>query len=185
MGKEPLTVKFLDLSTGTVTGWLWDFGDGMTSTNKNPTHTFHEAGTYQVQLEATGPVGSSKTEVTVEVTSRDGSRSTSSEKNMVSGILGNTEIGETDSSLSISTGKPMANFTISRRNGPSPLVISFEDHSTGEITRWNWDFGDNSISDLPNPTHTYEQTGVYTVSLMVEGPDGRSSKRIRDAIDVI
>ena len=47
-----LTVNFTDLSTsGTgITGWLWDFGDGTTSTTQNPTHTYSVQGTYTVCL---------------------------------------------------------------------------------------------------------------------------------------
>ena len=46
------SVDFTDLSTGTVTGWLWDFGDGGTSTLQNPTHTYATAGQYTVCLTA-------------------------------------------------------------------------------------------------------------------------------------
>jgi hypothetical protein len=44
------TVTFTDLSTGTVTGWNWDFGDGGTSTLQNPTHDYCSAGSYTVVL---------------------------------------------------------------------------------------------------------------------------------------
>jgi len=57
-GTVPLTVNFADLSTGTLTFWLWDFGDGETSTEQNPTHTYNDLGTYTVSLTATGPAGS-------------------------------------------------------------------------------------------------------------------------------
>ena len=50
----PCTVSFTDLSVpnpgSTVVGWLWDFGDGTTSTLQNPTHTFPSSGTYNVCL---------------------------------------------------------------------------------------------------------------------------------------
>ena len=39
-GFLPWTVHFTDLSTGKPTKWLWDFGDGATSTIQNPTHTY-------------------------------------------------------------------------------------------------------------------------------------------------
>jgi uncharacterized repeat protein (TIGR01451 family) len=57
-GSAPLAVQFTDASTGSVTGWLWDFGDGTTSTDRNPSHTYVTAGSYNVSLTATGPTGS-------------------------------------------------------------------------------------------------------------------------------
>lgn len=49
-GKAPLTVTFEDRSIGGPTAWAWDFGDGSKSTEKNPTHTFKTAGSYDVKL---------------------------------------------------------------------------------------------------------------------------------------
>jgi len=54
----PLTVQFTDLSAGSPTSWLWDFGDGNTSTAQNPQHTYSSAGTYTVNLTATNEYGS-------------------------------------------------------------------------------------------------------------------------------
>jgi PKD repeat protein len=57
-GKAPYTVNFTDTSTGVITSWLWNFADGMTSTQQNPNHTYSAAGTYTVSLRVTGPGGS-------------------------------------------------------------------------------------------------------------------------------
>ncbi len=56
-GNAPLTVQFTDESTGNVTSWLWDFGDGKTSTVQNPAHTYKSAGTYAVTLNASNAYG--------------------------------------------------------------------------------------------------------------------------------
>ncbi|MFT6267261.1 MAG: hypothetical protein ACJAVV_000051 [Alphaproteobacteria bacterium] len=50
-----LRTKFIDRSQSTnqVTQWLWDFGDGQTSTEASPEHTYAEAGDYQVKLTVT------------------------------------------------------------------------------------------------------------------------------------
>lgn len=60
-GKAPLKVVFADRSSGTVTAWLWDFGDGRTSTKKNPVNTYRRPGSYTVSLTVRGPAGSSTT----------------------------------------------------------------------------------------------------------------------------
>jgi PKD repeat protein len=57
-GIAPLTVNFTDLSTGTITSRLWDFGDGTTSTHQNPTHLYPNPGVYTVMLSVSGPSGS-------------------------------------------------------------------------------------------------------------------------------
>lgn len=51
-------VSFSDLSINNATSWLWDFGDGNTSTDQNPTHTYSDEGTYTVVLTATNNFGS-------------------------------------------------------------------------------------------------------------------------------
>ncbi len=56
-GLAPLDVDFTDLSTGAPASWAWDFGDGGTSTQQNPTHTYAAAGTYTVKLTVTGTCG--------------------------------------------------------------------------------------------------------------------------------
>jgi hypothetical protein len=57
-GPAPLTVNFTDESTGSITSWEWDFGDGSTNTIQNPSHTYTDPGTYTVTLTVTGPEGS-------------------------------------------------------------------------------------------------------------------------------
>ena len=56
-GPAPLDVTFTDLSTGTITSWNWDFGDGSSSTLASPMHTYANPGTYSVVLRVTGPGG--------------------------------------------------------------------------------------------------------------------------------
>lgn len=51
-------VSFFDASSGDPTSWLWDFGDGNTSTIQNPIHTYTTSGTYTVELTATNQFGS-------------------------------------------------------------------------------------------------------------------------------
>jgi PKD repeat protein len=57
-GSAPLIVVFSDTSMNAPTAWLWDFGDGTTSTQQNPTHVYEQEGTYTVSLTATNTSGS-------------------------------------------------------------------------------------------------------------------------------
>ena len=53
-------VAFKDLSVGDIKSWSWDFGDGETSTEQNPTHTYKNPGHYIVVLDIAGPAGKSR-----------------------------------------------------------------------------------------------------------------------------
>lgn len=57
-GASPHAVTFTNKSTGPITTWLWDFGDGTTSTSQNTAHTYNNPGTYTVSLTVSGPEGS-------------------------------------------------------------------------------------------------------------------------------
>ena len=165
-GQPPLTVVFTDTSTGSITSWLWDLGDGSTSltttgTLQLPTHTYALTGTFSVSLTVSGP-GGSDTEVKTDY-------------------------------VRVSDKPIIANFTAHPASGPAPLGVQFTDESAGDISAWLWDFGDGSTSlttggstslttggstwlttggltgTQPGPTHTYATAGVYTVSLTVSG----------------
>ena len=57
-GAAPLTITFTDQSTGVITAWNWDFGDGASSTLQNLTHTYTRTGSFTVTLTVSGPGGS-------------------------------------------------------------------------------------------------------------------------------
>lgn len=67
-GTAPMTVSFTDTSTGSPTSWAWDFGDGQTSDQQNPSVTYSASGIYTVQLSATNSAGTSATPATSTVT---------------------------------------------------------------------------------------------------------------------
>jgi hypothetical protein len=58
---------------------------------------------------------------------------------------------------------PLARFTYF----DTSLTVSFMEVSSYEPTSWQWDFGDGQSSLLPNPVHTYADTGTYHVCLTV------------------
>ena len=62
---------------------------------------------------------------------------------------------------------PSADFIATPLSGTAPLNVQFTDQSTGDITTWDWTFGDGSISGARHPSHIYEDPGTYTVSLTV------------------
>jgi PKD repeat protein len=61
-GRVPLTVHFTDRSLFDPTEYLWQFGDGTTSTLTNPVHTYTRPGVYRVQLQVSNEAGSSTTQ---------------------------------------------------------------------------------------------------------------------------
>jgi peptidoglycan hydrolase-like amidase len=60
-GIAPLTIQFKDLSTNETLGRIWKFGDGISSTDINPIHTYKTAGSYTVTLTANNKNGSVST----------------------------------------------------------------------------------------------------------------------------
>ncbi len=149
-GNIPLVVGFTDLSSGTIDTWDWDFGDGNTSTEQHPEHTFITAGSFEVTLIVTGPGGSDT------MTKTD--------------YIFCTELA------------PVAEFEGSPTTGEAPLMVDFTDLSTGNITSWDWRFGDGDTSSDQNPSHEYLSPGNYTVSLEVTGPGGASTEIKTDYI---
>lgn len=59
IGMCPLTVVFANLSKGNIASYLWDFGDGETSTEEDPEHTYKKGGIYSVRLVDYGADGGS------------------------------------------------------------------------------------------------------------------------------
>ncbi len=150
-GVVPLEVSFQDNSTGDITSWNWDFGDGSDSDQQNPTHIYQTAGKFTITLKVTGPGGSdTKT-----------------------------------ASVSVYEDQPVAEFTADITAGTKPLTVQFTDNSTGQITSWEWDFGDGATGASQNPVHVYQNAGLYTVNLKVIGPGGMDTETKVDYIRVL
>jgi len=59
---------------------------------------------------------------------------------------------------------------------PGTREVTFSDESTGDITSWLWEFGDDSTSTEKDPVHNYPDTSnQYSVTLTVKGPSGEST----------
>lgn len=70
---------------------------------------------------------------------------------------------------------PSANFTASPLAGCTPLIVNFQDLSSGNPTAWNWDFGNGNTSILQNPSTTYFIPGNYTIRLTVTNANGNNT----------
>jgi PKD repeat protein len=138
-GTAPLTVMFF-ADCENAEAVEWDFGDGSTSTQLYPTHTYTQAGWYDVRLIARNTNGS------------------------------DTEILYDYIHVTENLVQPLANFSASVRTGSVPLTVSFVDQSTGDVTNWQWEFGDGGMSYVRDPTHTYGVVGTYNVKLTVWNP---------------
>jgi PKD repeat protein len=147
-GTAPLAVTFTDGSTGSITNWYWNFGDGNTtnfSIQTNPVHTY-VAGTYSVTLTVSGPGGTNS-------------------------LTRSSYIAATN------PAPPVAAFIGSPTTGAAPLMVRFTDNSSGSISNWFWNFGDGNTTNfatLTNPTHTYA-VGTYSVSLTASGLGGTNT----------
>lgn len=142
-GTRPLTVQFTDQSVGDISLWNWNFGDGTTDSVQNPTHTYSNKGEYTVSLTVSGPYGSD----------------TKTVKNCI------TVTGKKAGALT-------AGFTATPTTGEWPLTVQFTDQSLGDVSRWKWDFGDGTTDIAQHPSHTYTNSGDFTVSLTVSDKDG-------------
>jgi len=136
-GTVPLSVQFTDTSTGSPASWSWDFGDGETSTDENPSHTFMSTGTYSVSLTARNAEGSNtwigENPITVDTAdSTSGSTTVPAASQQASAPYG----------ISV----PVASFIDDPPTGSAPLQVQFTDLSSGAPTAWQWDFGDGGSS---------------------------------------
>ncbi|MDQ3111409.1 MAG: PKD domain-containing protein [Bacteroidota bacterium] len=68
---------------------------------------------------------------------------------------------------------PTSNFSATPLYGCVPYTVEFQDSSiAGTPMTYQWDFGDGFTSTLPNPTHTYTDTGSYDVTLIITTTNG-------------
>jgi len=187
-GGNPLPVQFTDKSTNSPTSWAWTFGDGSTSTEKNPAHTYVKSGMYSVKLKVSNPAGSNGLSRSGYIVVSSGplptpiptASPTPTPTPTVTPTTTPTPIPTltpTPKPTPTPTPEPgvlKAGFTADLKTGTQPLVVSFRDLSTGIPTSWSWAFGDGTTSTEQNPTHTYLKAGMYSVKLKVSNSDGSS-----------
>ena len=79
------------------------------------------------------------------------------------------------SGISIAKAQPTANFSATPLSGCTPLVVTFTDASTGGPTSWDWDLGNGTLSTQQNPTTTYFNSGLYTITLIATNASGSNT----------
>ena len=144
-GKAPLNVSFsYDLFSfdGEVTKCLWDFNDGTETNGKTTNHTFQREGTFNVSLTLWNENGA-KTKDSVKITV-------------------------------IEYYKPIVSISADNTFGPAPLTVQFDADSfdvDGTEFEYFWEFDDKTTSEKKNPSHTFNDSGEYTVRLTVYDSD--------------
>jgi len=143
----PLTVNFNNTSEN-ADSYAWSFGDGGTSADQHPAHTYTQVGTYTITLTCTGTLGTLTAHGAITVEETPG--------------------GDT----------LKAQFVASPTSGPAPLSVQVTDASLGAVTSWTWNFGDGSaeVTGQGPHTHVYSSVGSYTITLTVQNSQGDSSQ---------
>lgn len=123
-GTAPLIIAFTDASTGTPESWQWNFGDGVTSNEKDPVHTYLSAGNYTVNLTVSNSHGSGSKLATIIVS-----------ENVTPVIF-------------------MANFSSIVTDENDPLTVQFTDLSqNATLWNWDFGDGATSTLQNPSHTY--------------------------------
>ncbi len=133
-----LEYTFTNTSTDAVS-YMWDFGDGNTSTEESPTHVYATHDVYTVRLEVANAAGlSASLEKTVDI-----------------------------------QAPVTADFTFETNQNPDTYrTVEFMDASVGAVMLL-WEFGDGFQFTGMNPSHTYDEDGIYTVTLTTYSVTGK------------
>lgn len=78
----------------------------------------------------------------------------------------------------------VANFSANTTSGQVPLMVQFEDLSTGSPDAWLWDFGDGNYSEDRSPAHLYTSEGLFTVRLTVANEQDTAVSEKEEMVNV-
>ena len=157
-GCVPFSINFTNTSTlgdAPINSYLWNFGNGNSSTLQNPTTSYTQTGTYNVSLQVID----------------------------TNGCKGNITIPNAVIASSKPTVSFTANYT-SSCTAPFNVNFTNQSSGMGTLT-YLWHFGDGTTSTSQNPSHTYTQNGSYTVTLVVTNQYGcKDSLTIQNYINI-
>jgi len=143
---------------GAINSYEWAFGDGSTSDQANPTHTYAETGEYRVELTVTDEGGQTATD----------------------GITIQIQVGS-QARASIRAPHSADDVLLQYISGMAPLEIIFDGaRSTSapgiEITTYEWAFGDGTNATGAEVSHTYAEPGRYQATLTIADSDGQTDE---------
>jgi PKD repeat protein len=158
-GVPPLTVNFHCLTNSLVQRFFWDFGDGGSSYEKNPTHTYLSQGSYTVQLRTLTEIGGQ-------------------------GIASKFAYINVGNQYTKPYGYTIPLTGVSAQTDPiNPTVFTFYDQTEGPIINRLWQFGGNASIFQENPNvhvvqHVYPTPGTYKPTVLITVEDNLVTRTI-------
>ena len=149
-GTAPFTVNFnATSSTGSISLFQWDFGDGSTVTGSTASHEYKTAGTYLAKLTVTDSTGQAST----------------------------TTVSVTAAAPVVQLLPPTAVISSSTAAGPAPLAVNFDGSrstaaNNATITTYSWNFGDGSSTTGVTASHSFTAAGTCNTTLTVLDSNG-------------
>jgi gliding motility-associated-like protein len=154
-GCAPYTAVFENESLGGA-DFLWDFGDGNTSTDPNPTHTYQQPGTYVVRLTANDPNTCNLTDNTTFTI---------------------TVFGNPTADFTVAPQPPVTN---------TPIVFTNLSSSDAVRFKWVFGDGDSLVTTSRGPVnHEYNMTGTYNACLFAYNVAGCPAQVCRQVITLV
>jgi len=155
----PVTIDITDTSSGSISDYTWDFGDGtITFDSGSTSHEYTVPGYYYVNLEVSGTGG------------------------VDSAVSGEVAIYDVPIAAFTTTGTLYIDTNIVEPDTTyvtDSVVVDFTDATAEGATGWLWDFGDGGTDTQKNPTYTYNSPdSTYDVSLTVTNPCGTDDTTI-------
>lgn len=148
-GSDTYIFNNMSWATGNILSFTWDFGDGTTSTDFSPTHTF-------------STLASDTFEVCLTIFTSDSCNSTYCDY-IVTGNNTNPFC------------QAYFYFYPDSASSVSPFIYEFVDMSMGNVASYEWTFDNGQVFTTPNVTFAFPGYGIYTVCLSIETYDSCSS----------